>query len=70
MLMNTWQRFTAGMKEYKKGQKKATGGVEGAGLEQEISTSGTIDQGDVKTLTGGIETPVTTDKPVEQTVTH
>ena len=68
--MNTWRRFTAGMKEYKKGQKKATGGVEGAGLEQETSTSETIDQGNVKTLTDGIETTVGTDSAVGQTVIH
>jgi hypothetical protein len=72
MLLHTWRKFTAGIKE---GKKKGVvvetvGGIVEAGLEEEPSTSGSIIQADVMTLTDGIETPVGTDSPVGQTVFH
>jgi len=39
-------------------------------LERESSTSGTIVQADVKTIKGGIETPIGSKKVVGQTVVH
>lgn len=39
-------------------------------LEREPSISGTIVQSDVKTIKGGIETPIGSKKPVGQTIVH
>lgn len=75
MLLETWRKFTEGMKtrqpKGKKGKSKKvknTGVKKEGGLEGEPATSATIVQGDVKTLTDGIETPVGKETPVGQTV--
>lgn len=77
MLLETWQRFTKGMKfRQPQGKKeagkqkknnKATKEVE---LEGEPSTSGTVVQADVKICGDRIETPVGKDTAVGQTVLH
>lgn len=76
MLLETWQKFTEGMKFRPQGKKeagkqiknkKATKEVE---FEEEPSTSGTIVQADVKICGDGIETPVGKDTAVGQTVLH
>jgi hypothetical protein len=66
MLLETWRKFTAGIHQ---SDGRAVNDVD-HGLEEEPSTSGTIIQGDIKTLTDGIETPVGTDTPIGQTVSH
>lgn len=68
MLLHTWRRFTTGIKEGKK--KAGVVQVVKTGLEEEPSTSGSIIQADVMTLTDGIETPVGMDTPVGQIVSH
>jgi len=83
MLLETWQKFTEGMKfpqpqgkkeKDKQGKNKKV--TKEIGLEEEPSTSGTIVQAGVNIRTDGIDTPVRTDTAegtdttVEQTVLH
>jgi hypothetical protein len=56
-------------KKAKSTPKKAKSIVD-KGLEQELSTSGTIIQGDVQVLVDGNEVAVGTHEPVGQTVSH
>jgi hypothetical protein len=77
MLLETWQKFTKGMKfrqpkgkkeaGKQKKNKKATKEVE---LEGEPSTSETVVQADLKICGDRVETPVGKDTAVRQTVLH
>ena len=67
MLVETWRTFTQGVKLRREAQKAAKGEE---GLERELSTSGTLIQGDVKIITEGVEAPVSSHEPVGQTVAH
>jgi hypothetical protein len=74
MLLETWRTFTEGMhlrrlaKEERKEKKLAKN--RDLGLETELSTSGTVVQGDVKIISHGVEAPVSSHEPVGQTVAH
>jgi hypothetical protein len=78
MLLETWRKFTEGMKTRKPKRKKASKNktdksskpMEAAEPESAPSTSGTIVQGNVKTVNGGIETPVGEERPMGQTDSH
>jgi hypothetical protein len=67
MLVETWRTFTQGVKLRREAKKAAKGEK---GLERELSTSGTLIQGDVKIITEGVEAPVSSQEPVGQTVAH
>ena len=78
MLIETWQKFTEGMKHRKpKGKKK---GKSKKAMNEDVkkdqeqdakpSTSETIIEGDVKTPTDAIKTPNGMEPSVGQTVLH
>jgi hypothetical protein len=77
MLLETWRKFTEGMKipkpKGKKGKSKKSMNKDlKKGQEQEAkpSTSETITEGDVKTQTDAIKTPDEIEPSVSQTVLH
>jgi len=67
--VTTPKKKSPGKVPAKKGGRKNKK-LEDVTLEQEPSTSGTIVQADVKTIKGGIETPIGSKKVVAQTVGH
>lgn len=67
MLVETWRTFTKGMRLRREAKRAAK---EEQGLEKELSTSGTLVQGDVKVISEGVETPVSSHEPIGQTVAH
>jgi hypothetical protein len=83
MLLETWRKFTEGMelrqvadrsanKSLLKGLPKKVKQTKkpDLGLETELSTSGTVVQGDLKIISHGMEATGSSYEPVGQTVAH
>ena len=67
--VTTPKKKSPGKRSVKKGGRRNKK-LKDVTLEREPSTSGTIVQGDVKTIKGGIETPIGSKKVVGQMVVH